>query len=322
MKASSLNITIIDGYSLNPGDNSWQRLEQYGNVHIFDHTPDELIIPRCVDSDIVITNKVPFTAQTLDQLPKLRLIVVTATGYNIIDTAAARSHGITVCNAPNYSTPAVAQHVFGMLLHIATRVGDYANDNRHGAWPASPDFCLISYPTVELQGKTLGIYGLGNIGQKVAQIAHAFDMNIIALTSKHPEQLPYYITPVGKSEFLALSDVITLHVPLTSSTRHFINSDSLSQMKQGAILVNTARGPLVDEDAVAAALHQGRLSAYCADVLSTEPPSADNPLLHAPNSFITPHVAWATLQAQQRLTDITIQNVISFIQSTPTNTVF
>ena len=307
-----MHIAILDAHPLNPGDLSWQPLEQLGTLSIYPRTAAADTYQRAKDADIVITNKVCFDSQLLARLPKLRCIVVTATGYNIIDLQAASEHGIVVCNAPAYSTGSVAQHVFALLLHIANRISDYAQLNRQGRWANNPDFCYIDYPTVELAGKTIGIVGLGSIGRQVAAIAKAMGMEVIAINSKQQADLP---------DLLSNSDIVTLHCPLTDATRHLINRDTLALMRRGAILINTARGPLVDEAAVAEALHSGHLAAFGADVLSTEPPAADNPLLTAPNAYTTPHIAWATLEARQRLMQITIDNVRAFISGKPINVV-
>ncbi len=316
-----MNITILDGYALNPGDMSWQGLEPYGNVTVYDRTPAELTVSRSADSEIIITNKVCFDETVMRQLPQLRCIVVSATGYNIIDTEAAARRGITVCNAPAYSTASVAQHVFALLLHMATHVADYARDNSQGRWSQSDDFCYISHPTIELAGKTIGIVGLGNIRSKVDGIAHAIGMRVVAMTSKTAAQLPGYITPVGLDQLLAAADVITLHCPLTPTTQGLINSQTISKMTRGAIVINTARGGAVCEADVRVALVSGRLAAYGADVLSNEPPAADNPLLNAPNAYITPHIAWATNEARQRLMDIVTENVKAFVKGRPINVV-
>lgn len=316
-----MHIVILDGYALNPGDLSWETLLKYGTVDAYDRTSPEQVIPRAQNADIIITNKVPFDAKTLDMLPALKCIVVTATGYNIIDTKATAERGIVVCNAPAYSTDSVAQHVFALLLHITTHVADYSTSNTNGKWTDSQDFCYIDHPTIELSGKTIGIVGLGNIGSKVAAIAHTFGMNVIALTSKQANELPAYIKPVSKSELFELSDIISMHCPLTEKTKNFINAETLSQIKQGAIIINTSRGPLVDEQALCQSLHSGHIAAFGADVLSIEPPTASNPLLSAPNSFTTPHIAWATKEARMRLMDITVKNVAAFADGAPINTV-
>ena len=316
-----MHIAILDAHPLNPGDLSWKPLEQLGTLSIYPRTAPSETYQRAKDADIVITNKVCFDRQLLEQLPKLRCIVVTATGYNVVDLEAATEHAIVVCNAPAYSTASVAQHVFALLLNISTHVADYAHGNRAGRWTSSPDFCYIEQPTIELAGKTLGIVGLGNIGSAVASIGHAMGMHIIALTGKEASALPRYVEKTNFDTLLQRSDIVSLHCPLTPDTRHLINPSTLARAKHGMILINTARGPLVDEQAVADALHSGQLAAFGADVLSQEPPKADNPLLSAPNAFITPHIAWATLEARQRLMQITIDNVRAFISGKPQNVV-
>lgn len=316
-----INIAIVDAHTLNPGDLSWKPLEEFGTLHIYDNTTPQETIERTKDSEIVITNKVCFNSDTFDKLPKLKCIVVTATGYNNIDIAAAQKHGIVVCNAPNYSTPSVTQHVFALLLHLTNHIDKYTTDCTDGKWAASQHFCYLKHQTTELTGKTMGIVGLGNIGLNVANVAHSFGMNIIAETSKKSHDLPDYITAVSRSELFSQSDVISLHAPLTPQTHLLVNDTTLSLVKPNTIIINTARGGMVDEHAVAKALKEQKLAAYAADVLSTEPPSPDNPLLNAPNSFITPHIAWATQEARQRLMDITIDNVKAFLSNNPINKV-
>lgn len=316
-----MHIAILDGHPLNPGDLSWEPLRAYGTLSIYPRTEPSLTYERAKDADIVITNKVRFDAPLLERLPKLRCIVVTATGYNIIDLQAAHRLGITICNAPAYSTLSVAQHVYALLLHIATHVGDYAQGVGNGQWTKSPDFCYITHPTIELAGRTLGIIGYGNIGSSVAEIAHALNMQVLVHTSRPTTDLPPYATKADLPTLLATADIVSLHCPLTEANHHLIDAHALATMKQGAILINTARGPLIDEAAVARALHSGQLAAFGADVLSTEPPLPDNPILSAPNAFITPHIAWATLEARRRLMDITIHNVAAFTSGHPINVI-
>ena len=259
--------------------------------------------------------------ETLRALPKLKYVGVLATGYNVVDTATARQLGIVVTNIPAYSTMSVAQMVFAHLLNVTDRVEHYAEENRHGRWSRNPDFCYWDTPVTELAGKTFGIVGLGHIGQAVAKIALAFGMKVIAFTSKDPEHLPDGVSKAGLDTLFAESDVVSLHCPLTPSTEKLINRETISKMKQGAILINTGRGPLIDEQAVADALRGGKLGAFCADVLSSEPPAADNPLLSAPNSFITPHIAWASKEARERLMQIAVANLKAFIEGHPVNDV-
>ena len=260
-------------------------------------------------------------AETLLQLPRLRYIGVLATGYNVVDVDAAHQRGIVVTNIPAYSTDSVAQLTFAHLLNITNRVDHYATMNRQGRWTQSPDFVYWDTPLIELSGKTMGIVGLGSIGRKVATLAQAFGMDVFAMTSKNSCDLPQGIQKTTFEGLLAVSDVLSLHCPLTPQTHHLIDATALAQIKPGAILINTGRGPLVDEQAVADALSNGRLQAYCADVLSVEPAKADNPLLGCPNAFLTPHIAWATKEARKRLMQIAVDNLRAFSAGEPQNMV-
>lgn len=308
-----MKICILDGYSLNPGDLDWSPVERLGDVTLFDRTPADKIVERAADADIVLTNKVPFSADTLRQLPRLRFICVLATGYNIIDTEAAARQGVVVANIPAYSTMSVAQMAFAHILNITNHVASYAREVADGKWTNCPDFCFWDSALTELAGKTMGIVGLGNTGMATARIAVAMGMKVVALTSKSADTLPEGITPAPLDDVLASADVVSLHCPLTPSTRHLINAASIAKMKPSAILINTGRGPLVDEQAVADALNGGRLAAFGADVLSQEPPRGDNPLLSARNCFLTPHIAWATLEARTRLMSTATENMRQFI---------
>lgn len=312
-----MKICILDGYSLNPGDLDWSPVERLGDVTLFDRTPADKIVERAADADIVLTNKVPFSAETLRQLPRLRFICVLATGYNIIDTEAAARQGVVVANIPAYSTMSVAQMAFAHILNITNHVASYAREVADGKWTNCPDFCFWDSALTELAGKTMGIVGLGNTGMATARIAVAMGMKVVALTSKSADTLPEGITPAPLDDVLASADVVSLHCPLTPSTRHLINAASIAKMKPSAILINTGRGPLVDEQAVADALNNGRLAAFGADVLSQEPPRGDNPLLSARNCFLTPHIAWATLEARTRLMSTATENVRQFIAGEP-----
>lgn len=312
-----MKICILDGYSLNPGDLDWSPVERLGDVTLFDRTPADKIVERAADADIVLTNKVPFSADTLRQLPRLRFICVLATGYNIIDTEAAARQGVVVANIPAYSTMSVAQMAFAHILNITNHVASYAREVADGKWTNCPDFCFWDSALTELAGKTMGIVGLGNTGMATARIAVAMGMKVVALTSKSADTLPEGITPAPLDDVLASADVVSLHCPLTPSTRHLINAASIAKMKPSAILINTGRGPLVDEQAVADALNGGRLAAFGADVLSQEPPRSDNPLLSAHNCFLTPHIAWATLEARTRLMSTATENVRQFIAGEP-----
>lgn len=312
-----MKICILDGYSLNPGDLDWSPVERLGDVTLFDRTPADKIVERAADADIVLTNKVPFSADTLRQLPRLRFICVLATGYNIIDTEAAARQGVVVANIPAYSTMSVTQMAFAHILNITNHVASYAREVADGKWTNCPDFCFWDSALTELAGKTMGIVGLGNTGMATARIAVAMGMKVVAMTSKSADTLPEGITPAPLDDVLASADVVSLHCPLTPSTRHLINAASIAKMKPSAILINTGRGPLVDEQAVADALNGGRLAAFGADVLSQEPPRGDNPLLSARNCFLTPHIAWATLEARTRLMSTATENVRQFIAGEP-----
>ena len=315
-----MKIVILDGYSANPGDLSWQPLEQIGELTVYDRTKPEETILRAKDAEIVLTNKVLIKRPEIEQLPKLRYIGVLATGYNVVDVEAAREHGIIVTNVPAYSTESVAQMVFSHLLTVTNHTEHYALQNREGKWTASPDFCYWDTSLTELAGKTFGIVGLGNIGQRVAAIANAFGMKVVAYTSKSADQLPPYIGKRALNELLTESDVLSLHCPLAPDTKHLINRQTLGLMKPTAILINTGRGPLVNDQDVAEALNANRLRAFCADVLTEEPPK-DNPLLKCENAFITPHIAWASNEARVRPIDVAINNVQAFVEGRPKNVV-
>lgn len=316
------NIVYLDSYTANPGDLSWDELQQLGSFTAYDRTAPDEIVPRAIDAEIILTNKVVFSADLMAQLPRLRYIGVTATGYNIVDTDAARARGIIVTNIPAYSTRSVAQQVFALLLAATNAVEHYASENRQGRWSASPDFCYQDAPIMELAGKTLGIYGMGSIGQSVCQIAQALGMHVIAFTSKAQHDLPAGVEKAQSLQsFLAESHVVSLHCPLTPETHHLINANTLSLMRPDAILINTARGPIVDESAVAAALRDHRLSYYCADVMEQEPPAVTNPLISEPRAILTPHIAWASLEARQRLISITAENIRAYLSGAPIHVV-
>ena len=316
-----MKIVILDSYTANPGDLSWQALNDIGELTVYDRTQPEEIIERAKHAEIVLTNKVCLREQEIEQLPNLKYIGVLATGYNVVDIDAARQHGIVVTNVPAYSTESVAQMVFAHLLTVTNRTEHYARLNREGKWTACPDFCYWDTELTERAGKTFGIVGLGNIGNRVATIALALGMKVVAYTSKSADSLPLGITKLTMEELLTQSDVLSLHCPLTPETHQLINRQTLQKMKPTAILINTGRGPLVNDQDVAAALSEHRLRAYCADVLSEEPPRTDNPLLKCENAFITPHIAWATKEARTRLIDVAISNVIAFIEGNPMNVV-
>jgi len=316
-----MKIVILDGYTANPGDLSWEQLKKLGELTVYDRTKAHETVARAADADIILTNKVVLGQAEISQLPRLKYIGVLATGYNVIDIKAAHERGITVTNVPAYSTESVAQMVFSHLLTITNHTEHYAQLNRNGRWSSNADFCYWDTQLTELAGKTMGIIGLGNIGQRVAQIAQAFGMKVKALTSKEAHELPQGIQKTDLNDLLATSDVLSLHCPLNDSTFHLINAETLSMMRSTAILINTGRGPLVDSQAVANALEEGKIAAYCADVMAEEPPKADDPLLNHPNAYFTPHIAWATKEARIRLLQIAIGNVRSFIMGKPINTI-
>ena len=292
-----------------------------GEVTVYDRTSPSETIQRAADADIVLTNKVVLDREKIAQLPRLKYIGVLATGYNVVDIEAAHQRGVIVTNVPAYSTESVAQMVFAHLLTVTNRTEHYAIQNRKGRWSSNPDFCYWDFPHMELAGKTFGIVGLGNIGRRVAEIALAFGMKVKALTSKSQDQLPTGIEKADIQTLLSSSDVLSLHCPLTDKTRHLIDAETLLKMKPTAILINTGRGPLIDDQAVANALQEGRLGAFCADVLTTEPPASNNPLLSQPNAFITPHIAWASTEARVRLIQIATDNVRAFINCKTQNAV-
>lgn len=314
-----MKLTILDGYSVTQQDLDWHALSLLPGISLtaYDRTRPEETLERCRDAEMVLTNKVVFTRKTMEALPRLRYIGVLATGYNVVDCQAAREMGITVTNIPAYSTPSVAQLVFAHLLNVTNSVAHYATANRDGRWSQSPDFLWMDTPLTELRGKTFGIRGMGNIGTEVARIAQAFGMRVIAATSKHVEG----VEQVTWEQLLRQADVLSLHCPLTEDTKEMINRETLRLMKPTAILINTGRGPLVNERDVAETLREGHLTAYCADVLSTEPPRADNPLLTAPRCHLTPHIAWASREARNRLIDTATKNIQAYLNGRPENVV-
>ena len=316
-----MKIVILDGFSANPGDLSWRELEDMGELTVYERTSPEDTVARAAEAEIVLTNKVVISREVIAQLPLLKYIGVLATGYNVVDIQAAHERGIIVTNVPAYSTESVAQMVFAHLLNVTNRTDHYATENRSGRWTKNKDFCYWDYPHMELAGKTFGIVGLGHIGRRVAEIALAFGMKVKALTSKSADTLPAGIGKATIEELLSTSDVISLHCPLTDTTRHLINSETLRLIKPSTILINTGRGPLVDDQAVASALAEGQLAAFCADVLTEEPPKADNPLLAQPNAFFTPHIAWASTEARIRLLQVVTCNVKAFLNGKPQNSI-
>ncbi|MBN8719678.1 MAG: D-2-hydroxyacid dehydrogenase [Sediminibacterium magnilacihabitans] len=317
-----MKIIVLDGYALNPGDLSWEALQQSGELTVYDRTPADQIVKRCEGAEIVFTNKTPLTAETLKQLNKLQYIGVLATGYNVVNTAAAKTQGIIVCNAPDYSTASVVQTVFALLLELTNHVQRHSDAVASGKWSQSKDWCFWDYPLSELSGKTIGIIGFGNIGQKVAAVGAAFGMHILCTsrtrrTHAGVQDFRWVDTP----ELLSNADVISLHCPLVPETKGLINKTTLSQMKRTAFLINTSRGPVVEDDDLAHALNNDVIAGAGLDVLTTEPPPPDNPLLKAKNCIITPHIGWASKEARLRLMQITVDNLNAFMQGKPVNVV-
>ncbi|HAM73877.1 MAG TPA: glycerate dehydrogenase [Verrucomicrobiales bacterium] len=316
-------IVILDGHTLNPGDQSWSGLEALGDCQVHARSAPHEVVDRCRGAAVVITNKVPLSRATLEQLPDLRCIGVTATGYNIVDVAAARERGIPVTNVPTYGTRSVAQFTLALILELAHRVGMHADSVRAGDWSRCPDFCYWKSPLVELEGMTLGIVGFGRIGRAVADLGLALGMRVLASGRSGTPAVPD-TTGVRRTDLATLfreSDVLSLHCPLTEETRHLVSRERLALMKPGAWLINTSRGPLVDEAALAEALNGGRLGAAAVDVLSVEPPDPGNPLLQARNCLVTPHQAWASLAARKRLMAVAVENVRAFLAGEPVNVV-
>lgn len=317
-----MKIVVLDGYALNPGDLDWKCLEQFGDVTVYPRTDSEdEAIARIGDSEIVLINKIHVTPRLLDACPSLRYIGVQATGYNVVDCAAAKERGILVTNVPCYGTAAVAQFTMALLLEICHQIGHHNNLVHQGEWERAPIFSFWATPQMELAGKTLGIIGFGRIGQEVGKLAKAFGMNVIAYSrTEYPEgrQIAEY---VDLDTLYAKSDIISLHCPLFPETEKMINTESIVKMKDGAILLNTSRGGLVDEEALTAALKTGKLRAAAVDVVSEEPMPNTNPLLTAPNCIITPHMAWAPVESRQRLLDTVVANIQAFLDGKPQNVV-
>lgn len=317
-----MKIVILDGYTTNPGDLSWDWLSAYGDVTVYDRTPQEKIAERTRDAEIVVTNKTPLGKTEIDQMLNLRFVALLSTGYNVVDGAYLRQKGIPVSNIPAYSTGAVAQLVFAFLTAFANRVALHSEAVHAGEWSRCPDFCFWKAPLAELAGKTLGIIGFGGIGQKVADIAAAFDMQVLAVSGHETDQSARKNFQWTTLEDLAAqSDFITLHCPLNEKTENLVDAAFLARCKPTAYLINTARGPVVDAAALADALNEGRLAGAGLDVLTTEPPAGDNPLLHAKNCLITPHIAWAGYETRARLMSILQENFAAFAEGTPIHVV-
>ncbi|MBU3181268.1 D-2-hydroxyacid dehydrogenase [Clostridium psychrophilum] len=317
-----MKIVVLDGFTLNPGDLSWKGLEKLGNLTVYDRTKDEEILKRASDYEIVFTNKTPLSMETLKKLPKLKYIGVLATGYNVVDVAEAKKLGIIVTNIPSYGTAAVSQFVFALLLEICHHVGKHNEAVKEGDWTNSNDFCLWNYPLTELDGKTMGIIGMGRIGKATAKIAQAFGMSILAYNPSKDNSLKSdTFKYVELDQLFAQSDVVNLHCPLFEKTKGIINKESINKMKDGVIIINTSRGPLIVEQDLAEALNSGKVAGAAVDVMSSEPPKMDNPLMSAKNCVITPHIAWAPIESRKRLMDIAVDNLVKFINKTPINIV-
>lgn len=316
-----MKIVVLDGHALNPGDLSWAFLEQFGPVTIYDRSTPAETVERIGDAQIILLNKVPITEAVLSHCPAIRLICVLATGYNVVDVEAARKRGITVCNVPAYGTATVAQYTFALLLELCHQVGHHNEAVHAGRWSACPDFSFWDTPQMELAGKTMGIIGFGRIGRAVGRIAKAFGMPVIAYNrSRHPEgeAIGEY---VALDTLLSQADVVSLHCPLTSENQGMISASAIAKMKDGAILLNTARGALVEEEALAQALASGKLRGAAVDVVTTEPINAGSPLLTAPNCIITPHMAWGATESRQRILDCAESSIRAFLAGSPVNTV-
>lgn len=316
-----MKIVFLDGYTINPGDLTWDLMESVGDFEVYDRTATSQIVDRCRDAEIVIVNKTPLTAQVFSQLPKLKLVCVAATGFDNVDLEAARTQGVLVCNCRGYSSECVAQMTLSLVLEAADSVGSYVVRNHEGAWNNSADFCYTIRPRFELFKKKIAIIGFGNIGKRIAEIMYALRMDVYAVTSKTQEELPDYVTPVTLEEAFATCDVVSLNCPLTALNRGFVNKALLDKAKPGLILVNTARGGLINEHDVAEALFTETLGAYCTDVLSEEPPRHLSPIIHAPRAFVTPHIAWNTPESRMRIMQILVDNIQAFVTGNPQNIV-
>ena len=319
-----MKIVILDGYTENPGDLSWEELEELGEVTVYDRTPvddDEEILRRIGDAQAVYTNKTPLRARVIAAIPELQFIGVLATGYNVVDCKAAKERGVVVCNVPSYGTEAVGQFAIALLLEICHHIGHHDNAVKEGRWEKNPDWCFWDYPLIELAGKTMGIIGLGRIGCVTAKIAGAMGMKVIAF-DEHPSDMGRAVAEyVGLEELITQSDVIALHCSLFPSTEGIINKENIAKMKDGVIIINNSRGPLIVEQDLADALNCGKVAAAGLDVVSTEPIRGDNPLLTAKNCIITPHISWASRESRKRLMDVAVNNLRQFMTGTPVNMV-
>ncbi len=320
MPSTAPPLVVLDGYTLNPGDLTWERLLSLVNCSIYDRTAPEAIVAEAAEAELVLTNKAVLSREVIEALPRLKYIGVMATGYNVVDVEAARERGVEVSNVPIYSTNSVAQMVFSHVLHFTARIGDHSRAVHEGRWSASNDFCFWDFPQVELAGLTIGIVGMGRIGRATAKLANAFGMKVLA-ASRSKIDAPEYVQSVDLDTLFCESDVVSLHCPLTPETEDLVNAARLRMMKPTSLLINTSRGPLIDEAALADALQRGTIAAAGLDVLSSEPPAADHPLLGIDNCFISPHIAWATRSARRRLLDTVVENVAAFLAGQPQNVV-
>lgn len=317
-----MKIVVLDGYTLNPGDITWEKLERLGELKVYDRSPKELIAERVGDAEVVFTNKAPLTKDLLKKMTNLKFIGVLATGYNIVDVKAAKELAITVTNIPTYGTNAVSQMAIALLLGICHHVGEHSESVKRGEWANNNDWCYWNYPLIELAGKTMGIIGYGRIGQSTGRIAQALGMNVLAYDQYKNQSLENdTVKYVEVYELMAKSDVISLHCPLLESTKGMINKNTISKMKDGVIIINTARGPLIVEEDLAEALNSGKVGAAAVDVVSTEPIQMDNPLLKAKNCIITPHISWAPKESRERLMNIAVENLKHFLAGNPVNVV-
>lgn len=317
-----MKIVVLDGYTLNPGDLSWDSLKKLGTLTVYDRTEEEKAAKRIGEAELIFTNKTPVSNKTMEACPNLKFIGVLATGYNVVDIEAASKRGITVTNIPSYATDAVAQYVFALLLELCHHVGEHSDSVKAGDWERSRDFCYWNEPLIELHGKTMGIVGFGRIGQKTAQIANAFGMNVLVFTP-HPDknQDSVHLKFVLLEELLKKSDVISLHCPLTPQSEKIINKETILKMKPHVMIINTSRGPLINEQDLYEALVSGKVSGAAVDVVSSEPIRSENPLLNAPNIILTPHIAWAPKEARERLMNTAVSNLESYLRGEPVNVV-
>ncbi len=317
-----MKIVVLDGYTENPGDLSWSGLEKLGDLTVYDRTPADKVIERIGDAEAVYTNKTPVTKETLDACPNVKFIGVLATGYNVVDVEAAKTKGIPVCNIPTYGTDAVAQFAIALLLELCHHIGEHSDCVKKGDWTNNADWCFWNYPLVELAGKTMGIVGFGRIGRRTGQIAQALGMKVVAYDSyRDPSVESETCRYAELDELLSVSDVIALHCPLFPATQGIINKDTIAKMKDGVMIINNSRGPLIVEEDLRDALNSGKVAGAAVDVVSTEPIKMDNPLLQAKNMIITPHISWAPKESRQRLMDIAVENLRKFLGGSPVNVV-